>query len=113
MMTMEAAPNETFDLSTDLPDMLTRQLLRVPFSGQIRYRQGDYIEGRAYAEHLGKGKIGMRLTRFLAPEEDVELELNCVTFQGLPVTVRGRVEWCRRAFDGRSFNCLVRMRRQR
>lgn len=101
------------DLEDDpeLRERIVRKALKTDFEGRVSYRQGDYIEGTALARNLGGGEVALLLSRFIAPEETVALQLDCLTYRGLPIQMTARVESCALAKDRRGFVAIVRARR--
>ena len=85
--------------------------LKTPFQGRARYRQGDYVEGVALARNLGHGDIALKLSRYVAPGAPVDLELECLTYRGLPIAMRGEVETCEQDDGGRGFVAFVHVSR--
>lgn len=101
------------DLEDDpeLQARIVRKALKTDFEGRVTYRQGDYIEGSALVRNLGGGEVALLLNRFIAPEETITLELECLTYRGLPIQMTGRVESCALSKDRRGFVAIVRARR--
>ena len=90
---------------------IVRRALKTPFEGRVSYRQGDYIEGTARARNLGGGDVVLLLSRFIAPEETVAIQLDCLTYHGLPIQMTARVESCNLAKDRSGFIAIVSVRR--
>jgi hypothetical protein len=101
-----ALPDLEDDL--ELQARIARKALKTDFEGWVTYRQGDYIEGAARAKNIGGGEIALLLNRFIAPEETISLELDCLTYRGLPIRLTGLVESCALAKDRRGFVAVVR-----
>lgn len=53
--------------------------------------------------NLGRGELIIRSNRFLTPGAGVELELECLRYQGAPLCVTARIQWCRQEEDGPCF----------
>lgn len=110
--TMER-PVALVDLEDDpeLQERIVRKALKTDFEGRVSYRQGDYIEGTALARNIGGGEIALLLNRFIAPDETVTIQLECLTYRGLPIQMTARVESCALSKDRRGFIAIVRARR--
>jgi hypothetical protein len=90
---------------------IVRKALKTPFEGWVTYRQGDYIEGSARAKNLGGGDVVLMLNRFIAPDETVSIQLDCLNYRGLPIQMTASVESCRLSKDRRGFMAIVRAHR--
>jgi len=108
---------QMMEQSTTLPDLeddpelqarIARKALKSEFEGWVTYRQGDYIEGSARAKNIGGGEIALLLSRFIAPEETISIQLDCLTYRGLPIQLSGLVESCALSKDHRGFVAIVR-----
>jgi hypothetical protein len=101
------------DLEDDaeLQARLVFRALKTPFQGRVTYRQGDYIEGAALARNLGRGDIALKLNRYVAPGAPIELELDCLTYRGLPIRMRAEVEACEQDETGKSFVAFAHVSR--
>jgi hypothetical protein len=106
-------PAALADLEDDpeLQARIARKALKTDFEGRVTYRQGDYIEGTALARNIGGGEIALLLNRFIAPEETIALQLECLTYRGLPIQIAARVESCTLSKDRRGFIAVVHARR--
>jgi len=104
------APAALLDLDEDpeLQARIARKALKTDFEGWATYRQGDYIEGSARVKNIGGGEIALLLNRFIAPDETIALQLDCLTYRGLPIQLNGLVESCSLAKDRRGFVAIVR-----
>ena len=111
--TMTAQPTAFMDLEEDseLQARVVIRALKTPFQGRVTYRQGDYIEGVALARNLGHGDIALKLNRYVAPGAPMDLELDCLTYRGLPVCMRAEVESCEQDESGKSFVAFVHVSR--
>ena len=103
--------------TTTLPDLeddpelqarIARKALKTDFEGWVTYRQGDYIEGSAHAKNIGGGEVVLLLSRFIAPDETIAIQLDCLTYRGLPIQLTGLVESCAFSKDHRGFIAIVR-----
>ena len=106
---MMETPAALLDIEDD-PEMqarIVRKALKTHFEGWVSYRQGDYIEGSARAKNLGGGDLMLTLNRFVAPEETIAIQLDCLTYRGLPIQMNARVESCQLSKDRRSFIAIV------
>ncbi len=110
---MIEGPTMLSDLDDDpeLQARIARKALKTGFEGWVTYRQGDYIEGSARAKNLGGGDIALLLKRFISPDETVALQLDCLTYRGLPIQMTARVESCALSKDHRGFIAIVRAHR--
>lgn len=106
-------PAVLVDLEDDpeLQARIVRKALKTDFEGRVSYRQGDYIEGTALARNIGGGEVALMLSRFIAPEEIISLQLDCLTYHGLPIQMTAMVESCALSKDRRGFIAIVRARR--
>jgi len=104
---------DALDDDRELQARLVRKTLKTRFQGQISYRQGDYIEGIAQAKNLGNGDIALFTHRYLGAGDAIALELDCLTYRGLPITMSGTVIKCAASKDGSGFNALVHVHRGR
>ncbi len=90
-MEYRAQSLEALDDDRELQVRLVRKALKARFQGKVTYWQGDYIHGVAAAKNLGHGDIALRLSRGLAPGDSIQLELDCLTYRGLPIAMAGEV----------------------
>jgi len=104
---------EFLDEDFELQARLVRKALKTRFQGQVTYWQGEYIHGVCAAKNLGHGDIALRLNRGLASGDAIHLELDCLTYRGLPIAMEGEVTECGPASDGRGFVALVHVHRGR
>ncbi len=95
----------------ELQARLLKRALRTSFQGRVTYRQGDYIEGVALARNLGHGDIALKLNRYIAPGAPIDLDLDCLTYRGLPIQMRAEVESCEQGEDDKSFVAFVHVSR--
>lgn len=112
-MEYEAQSLEMLDEDMELQARLVRKALKTRFQGNVTYWQGDYIHGVASAKNLGCGDIVLRLNRGLAPGDAIRLELDCLTYRGLPIAMEGEVIECNPSNDGHGFLALVHVHRGR
>jgi len=114
MTTLAQATPAPFELEhdADLQARVVRRALKTSFEGRVTYRQGDYIEGAAVARNLGRGDIALKLNRYVAPGALMDLELDCLTFRGLPVCMQAEVESCEHDESGRAFVAFVHVHRR-
>ena len=101
------------DLEDDaeLQARLVTRALKTPFQGRVTYRQGDYIEGAALARNLGRGDIALKLNRYVAPGAPIDLEIECLTYRGLPIRMRAEVEACEQDETGKAFVAFAHVSR--
>ena len=114
MLLEESQTTQTLDALDDdweLQARLVRKALKTRFEGRLTYRQGDYIEGVARAKNLGDGDIALRVGRYVGPGDSIQLELDCLTYRGLPISMTGNVVKCTASKDGEGFNALVHVHR--
>lgn len=102
---------EVLDDDYELQARLVRKALKARFQGKVTYWQGDYIHGVAAAKNLGHSDIALRLNRGLAPGDSIQLELDCLTYRGLPIAMEGEVVECAPSDDGKGFTALVHIHR--
>ncbi len=95
----------------ELQARLVRKALKARFQGRVTYWQGDYIHGIAAAKNLGYGDVALRLNRGLAPGDAIQLELDCLTYRGLPIAMEGEVIESAPSDDGKGFTALVHIHR--
>lgn len=109
---MMEQPMVLVDLEDDpeLQARIVRKALKTDFQGRVSYRQGDYIEGTALARNLGGGDVALLLNRFIAPDETITVQLECLTYRGLPIQMNGRVTSCALSKDRRGFLAIVSAR---
>ena len=112
-MEYEAQSLEFLDEDLELQARLVRKTLKTRFQGKVTYWQGNYIHGVATAKNLGHGDIALRLNRGLAPGDAIHLELDCLTYRGLPIAMEGEVIECGPSNDGHGFVALVHVHRRR
>ena len=112
-MEYETQSLEFLDEDLELQARLVRKALKTRFQGQVTYWQGDYIHGVSVAKNLGHGDIALRLNRGLAPGDAIHLELDCLTYRGLPIAMDGEVTECGPSNDGPGFVALVHVHRGR
>ena len=103
---------EALDDDRELQARLVRKALKAKFQGRVTYWQGDYIQGVALATNLGYGDIGLRLHRCLAPGDTIRLDLDCLTYRGLPISMEGAVVECVEPPDGEGFAAIVHVHRK-
>ena len=96
---------------TELQARVVIHALKTSFEGRITYRQGDCIEGAALARNLGRGDIALKLNRYIAPGAAIDLELECLTYRGLPIQMRAVVESCERDENGKAFVAFAHVSR--
>lgn len=96
---------------SELQARMVIRALKTPFQGRVSYRQGEYIEGIALARNLGHGDIALKLNRYIAPGAPVDLELDCLTYRGLPVGMRAEVESCEQDETGKSYVAFLHVSR--
>ena len=106
-------PASGIDLEDDaeLQARVIKRALRTSFQGRVTYRQGDYISGSALARNLGHGDIALKLNRYIAPGAPIELELDCLTYRGLPIRMRADVESCEQDGSGNVFVAFAHVKR--
>jgi hypothetical protein len=111
--TLTTAPAAFADLEDDneLKARVVIRALKTPFEGRITYRQGDYIEGAALARNLGHGDIALKLNRYIAPGAPIELELDCLTYRGLPVCMCAEVESCEQDKESNAYIAFLHVSR--
>ena len=103
---------EALDDDRELKARLVRKALKTKFQGKVTYWQGDYIQGLAMAKNLGYGDVGLKLSRCLAPGDTIRLDLECLTYRGLPIVMEGEVVECESSPDGSGFAAVVHIRRR-
>lgn len=104
---------DVLDDDRELQAWLVRRALKTRFEGRVTYSQGDYIQGLASAKNLGHGDIALRLNRGLAPGDAIRIELECLSYRGLPISLDGEVVECGPSRDGKGFAALVHVHRRR
>jgi len=102
---------EALDDDRELQARLVRKALKSKFKGKVTYWQGDYIQGVAMAKNIGYGDVGLKLSRCLAPEHTIRLDLDCLTYRGLPIVMEGDVVECDALPDGSGFAAVVHIHR--
>lgn len=109
--TAESAPrSETaVGLTPELQAKLAMKAARTRFAGPATYWLGRSVYGLAEAENMGHGDIRLKLDRFLAPGEEVHLQLDCLTYRGVPIHMNTEVISCRRAYTERCFVVIVHL----
>ena len=110
-MEYEAQSLELLDEDMELQARLVRKALKTRFQGKVTYWQGDYIHGVASSKNLGYGDIALQLNRGLAPGDAIHLELDCLTYRGLPIAMEGEVIECGPSKGGQGFAALVHVHR--
>lgn len=103
---------EALDEDRELQTRLVRKALKAKFQGRVTYWQGDYIQGVAMAKNLGSGDVGLKLNRCLAPGDAIRLDLDCLTYRGLPIVMEGEVIECDASRDESGFAAVVHIRRR-
>lgn len=105
----ESPPSEAVGLTPELQARLVKKAAKTRFAGRATYWLGESIYGVAEAENLGHGDVRLKLDRFLAPGEEVQLQLDCLTYRGAPVHLNTEVISCRRSYSERCFIVLLQI----
>ncbi len=86
----------TATIPAPLRSILVGKALEIRFSGKVRYWQSPDRHGEALAVNLGDGELCLRLPAHLDSGEHVYLLLDCLTHRGVPLALKGIVDWCNR-----------------